>query len=142
MPDAAAAPTCLAVVLCDNILQDQETKKYYLMGTTTVMFARAFPARHQMLCIYVALTGIHRKTTITVKQVRIDPETADDTEILIIEGTVDAPDPLAVAELTLKLRHVVFPQQGEYRFQIWSGSTFLGERKLAVRPTPAPKERP
>lgn len=132
-PAEPTAPTYLGMVICDNILQDPETKKYFLMGTTTVTYARSFPARYQKLCVYAVLTGIREPTNITVKLVHLDSQTNQDADVMAIQGVVDSPDPLAVAELTLGLRNLIFPKPGEYRFQLCSGQTVLGERKFVVK---------
>ncbi|MHC5114125.1 MAG: DUF6941 family protein [Planctomycetota bacterium] len=126
-------PTYLGMVMCDNIIQDPETKKHYLLGTATVTFARSFPARYPKMCVYAALTGLHDRTKFTVRIVHVDPGRADDIDVMSIEGAVDAPDPLAVAELTIGLHNLMFPRPGEYRFQLWTGDTLLGERKFHVR---------
>ncbi len=132
-PAETTTPTYLGMVICDNILQDPETKKYFLMGTTTVTYARSFPARYQKMCVYAVLTGIREPTNITVKLVHLDSETNEDADVMAIQGVVDSPDPLAVAELTLGLRNLIFPKAGEYRFQLCSGQAVLGERKFVVK---------
>ena len=132
-PTEPTAPTYLGMVICDNIIQDPETKKYFLMGTTTVTYARSFPARYQKMCVYAVLTGIREPTNITVKLVHLDSETNEDADVMAIQGVVDSPDPLAVAELTLGLRNLIFPKAGEYRFQLCSGQAVLGERKFVVK---------
>ncbi len=132
-PAEPTAPTYLGMVICDNIIQDPETKKYFLMGTTTVTYARTFPARYQKMCVYAVLTGIREPTNITVKLVHLDSETNEDADVMAIQGVVDSPDPLAVAELTLGLRNLIFPKAGEYRFQLCSGQAVLGERKFVVK---------
>ena len=60
-------------------------------------------------------------------------ENDEDTEVISITGAVDAPDQLAVAELTFRLRNLVFPKPGEYRFQLWSNTAYLGERRFVVK---------
>ena len=132
-PAEPTAPTYLGMVICDNIIQDPETKKYFLMGTTTVTYARSFPARYQKMCVYAVLTGIREPTNITVKLVLLDSKTNEDTDVMAIQGVVDSADPLAVAELTLGLRNLIFPKPGEYRFQLCSGQAILGERKFVVK---------
>ena len=137
--DRANTPTYLGMVVCDNIIQDPETKKYYLMGTTARNYARSFPARYQKMCVYAVLTGIHERIKLTLKLVRVDPGSMHDEVLMSIPGTVEAPDPLAVAELTLGLRNLVLPKEGEYRFQLWCDEVLLGERKISLLllpPTP------
>ena len=57
-PDPIQPPTYLGMVICDNVLQDPENKKYFLMGTATVTYAPSFPVRQHKLCVYAALTGM------------------------------------------------------------------------------------
>jgi hypothetical protein len=133
MADAAPAPTYLGMVMCDNIIQDQETRQYYLLGTATVTYARNFPAHCPRMCIYIALTGIREPCTVEVRLVHVDSEHKEDRDVMSISGAVDASDPLAVAELTMRLRNLVFPKPGEYRFQLLTGGTFLGERRFVVK---------
>ncbi len=135
----AIVPACLSLVMCDNILQDAETKKYYLMGTATMTYARSFPARYQKLCLYVVLTGIHEPQTITIKLVHLDTASNEDRQVMSISGNVDAPDPLAVAELTFAMRNLPFPPPGEYRFQLMASETLLAERKFVVKEMKAVK---
>jgi hypothetical protein len=126
-------PTYLGMVICDNVLQDPENKKYYLMGTATVTFAPSFPVRQQKLCVYAALTDLRGKTQLRLRLVYVDSKSNEDKEVMAIAGEVDSRDPLAVAELVISLHNLVFPQQGEYRFQLWNQDALLGERRYTVR---------
>lgn len=125
-------PTYLGMVICDNVLQDPESKKYFLLGTATVTYAAAFPARHEKLCIYAVLTDLRGQSNVQLRLVHVDSNSVDDTHIMAISGEVSAPDPLAVAELVFSLRNLMFPKAGEYRFQLYSGDALLGERRFVV----------
>jgi hypothetical protein len=125
-------PTYLGMVICDNVIQDADSKKYYLMGTATVTYAAAFPARHEKLCVYAVLTGLRGQSNVQLRLVHVDPQANEDTQIMAITGEVNAPDPLAVAELVFSLRNLMFPKPGDYRFQLFSGDSLLGERRFVV----------
>jgi len=49
-----------------------------------------------------------------------------------VETEVVFEDPRAVLELALHLQNVTFPEPGEYRLQLFSGSTPLMERRLVL----------
>ncbi len=132
MEQSTTEPQYLGMVLCDNVLRDPDTGKYYLLGTSTHTFARSFPARYRRMCVYVALTGIHGSCPITIQAVRADSEAGEDVQIGEAKGTIQAPDPLAVAEITLKINNLVFPRAGQYHFQLLAGSSLLGERRFTV----------
>ena len=132
----ASAPTLLAMVMCEQLIRDPETGRFYLMGTQTQTFARGYPARLPRMCMYAVLTGIRGTTELELRLVRPDSVEGDDVEVMTARGRVSANDPLVDAELALMLRNLVLPQPGEYRFQLWAGTELLGERKFMVRETP------
>ena len=138
-------PTYLGMVLCDNVFQDAQTKKHFLLGTATHTFASSFPARYQKMCVYTVVTGIHGDCAITLRIVRTDPNGGEDQRIMEGNGNIHAPDdPLAVIEFVLQMQNLIFPAAGQYRFQLWSGSTLLGERRFMVNqmPSKGPGDRP
>ena len=49
-------PSCVAAVLCDQALQDVQTRKWVLVGTWNRLFAQKVPAAHPSLSIYFALS--------------------------------------------------------------------------------------
>jgi hypothetical protein len=142
-PATPRLPTYLGMVICDHVIQDPESKKYYLLGTATVTFAGAFPARHERLSVYAVLTDLHGKHNVRLRLVYVNPESTEDTEIMAIGGEVEAPDPLAVAELVFGLRNLIFAQPGDYRFQLYTDNNFLGERRFSVNrmPTQPPQQK-
>jgi hypothetical protein len=133
-------PTYLGMVICDNVIQDPDSKKYYLLGTATVTYAASFPVRHEKLCVYAVLTDLHGKANVRLRLVYVDPNSTDDSEIMAIAGEVESPDRLAVAELVFGLRNLIFPQAGEYRVQLYSDEYFLGERRFSVHRVPTPNK--
>jgi hypothetical protein len=120
------------MVICDNVLQDPESRKYYLLGTATVTYAPAFPVRQQKLCVYAVLTDLHAKARLRLRLVYVDPDSTEDKEVMAIGGEVESRDPLAVAELVISLHNLVFPKAGQYRFQLWNDDVLLGERRYHV----------
>jgi hypothetical protein len=130
--DLQQSPTFLAMVICDNVLQDAETRKYYILGTATVTFAPSLPVRQQKLCVYAVLTDVRGKIRLRLRLVYVDPDSKEDQEVMAIGGEVESRDPLAVAELAISLHNLVFPRAGEYRFQLWNDDTLLGERRYTV----------
>lgn len=138
-------PTYLGMVLCDNVFQDAQTKKHFLLGTATHTFAPGFPARHEKMCVYTVLTGVHGDCAITLRIVRTDPGGGDDQQIMEAKGNIHGPDdPLAVIEFVLQMHNLILPAAGQYRFQLWSESTLLGERRFMVNqmPSKGPEDRP
>jgi len=130
------APVVLAMVVCDAIHQDPATGKCTLLGTFSTLTARSFPAVHPMMAVHVALTDGHGQTRIRLCLVAVQ---SDEQRLFDQEGTINFPDPRAVAEINFGLRNLSFPRPGEYRFQVYGNDQLLAERRLlvlAARPMP------
>ncbi len=123
------APCPLAMVVCDAIWCDPGTGKQVLLGLFSAIHARTFPAVHPVMAIHVALTDA--RGTIPIRLVLVDAN--EEREPLFDETQdVEFPDPRAVIELDFHLGNLRFDEPGEYRFQLYGGSTPLMERRIVV----------
>jgi hypothetical protein len=132
----APAPVVLAMIVCDGIHQDPATKKCTLLGTFSTISARRFPVVHRQLAVHVALTEGRGKVKIRLTLVGADESTPP---LFSGEGTIEFPDPRAVAELNFRLANISFPQAGAYRFQVFGNDELLMERRLQVMTIAPPK---
>lgn len=123
-------PVLLSVIICDLVIIDRITDKPSIIGAFETISAPKYPARHPRLVFFCQLTNGHGKAGITVKLVDVQEE--DKT---LFEGTIEQEfkDVRQVANLTLDIGGMVFPHPGEYRFQIYAGTEFLGERRIVCR---------
>ena len=123
-------PVLLSVIICDLVIIDRITDKPSIIGAFETISAPKYPARHPRLAFFCQLTNGHGKTRITVKLV--DVQQGDKT---LFEGTIEQKfrDVREVANLTFDIGGMVFPHPGEYRFQIYAGTEFLGERRIVCR---------
>ncbi len=123
-------PVLLSVIICDLVIIDRITDKPSIIGAFETISAPKYPARHPRLAFFCQLTNGHGKAGITVKLVDVQEE--DKT---LFEGTIEQKfrDVREVANLTFDIGGMVFPRPGEYRFQIYAGTEFLGERRIVCR---------
>ncbi len=123
-------PVLLSVIICDLVIIDRITDKPSIIGAFETISAPKYPARHPRLAFFCQLTNGHGETRITVKLVDVQQE--DKT---LFEGTIEQKfrDVREVANLTFNIGGMVFPHPGEYRFQIYAGTEFLGERRIVCR---------
>lgn len=122
------APYCLAMVVCDGIHRDPGTGKWTILGTFSVLAAKAFPAKHPIIAIYLAMTDGRGKTPL-----KIDLVTADEQDTIgEVEIEANFADPRAVIEGVMAFRDVEFPRPGEYRFRLHANGEYLMERRLVV----------
>jgi hypothetical protein len=129
----AVPARALGMIVCDACWRDPATGKSFLLGLFSDIRARSFPFTWPVITIYVALTGVHGKTPVRIRLVRVAEE---DVVLTEMEAEIASDDPRMVVELPLMLVNVVFEQPGEYRFQLWSGkgmnASCLLERRIVV----------
>ena len=121
-------PIVLSINLCDTIIRDETTKKVSLISLFSVIHSRVFPAKHQEMHVYVALTNGHGQYDIDVRFVLL----GSDDPIAGIQGQLDFLNPLQVAELNIKWRGVEFPTAGEYLVEVLCDGKKIGDRKFKV----------
>jgi len=120
-------PILIAAIICDWVIIDALTQKPSIIGAFEVISAQSYPARHGRLAFFCQLTNGHGKTPVTVKLVDVQKEDQS-----LFEQTIECEfkDVRAVGNLTFDINGIVFPHSGEYRFQIFAGTNFLGERRI------------
>jgi hypothetical protein len=122
-------PEVLALIVADHVYRDDVSGKYFILGTRHWLAATDFPYTHPRLAAYVVLVGGRGETALEVRLVDVDevrePVFAD-------ERSVTFPDPLAIREGVFSLEELVFPEPGEYRFQLYANGQFLRERRVFV----------
>jgi hypothetical protein len=123
-------PVLLSVIICERVIIDRISNQPSIIGAFETISAPAYPARHARLAFFCQLTNGRGKTKVSVKL--IDVEEKDKP---LFQGSVDQEfsDIRQVANLTFDIGGIVFPHPGEYRFQIYAGTEFLGERRIICR---------
>lgn len=129
-------PVAISLVVCQKIIVDQFTQQASLIGAFLQMEAPGFPITIPEMWVYFEFTNARGNVALTIKLVD-----AGLTRPPIFEahGSVGATDPLMIAHCIMSLENVTLPQRGDYRFQVWSGSSLLIERRLNVTPA---RQRP
>lgn len=140
MPTEPPPPDVLALIVCDQIINDRMTGKHSLIGMFSRVHARAFPVAHPQICVFASLTDGHGKVDLTIRIVD-----ANEARPPLVEGKgrVEFSDPRAVAHLALQFHGLTFPEPGPYRVQLYSGGELLREARLdLVQVRLRPKEPP
>lgn len=121
-------PQVLAMILCDQIIRDEASKKLTLVGCFDRIVAPEFPTSHGSLALYVALTdgegtyeGEFRISLAGVRRV-----------LLSSKGQFTLDHPLEIAEINFPIRRLQLPEPGEYEFQfLCDGERLIGRRIIA-----------
>ncbi len=137
-------PDVLALIVCDQIINDRLTGKHSLIGMFSRVHARAFPVSHPQICVFASLTDGRGKVDLTIRIVDVN-----DARPPLVEGRgrVEFKDPRAVAHLALQFHGLTFPQPGSYRVQLYSSGQLLREARLdlvhvKIRPRTKPPQEP
>lgn len=110
---------CLAMLIADKVFREEATRKVHIAGTFSMINAKSYPALHNTMHLYLALTNVmpgeHKGK---VRFVYLDDE--HETELLRMEGPIVAKDELEVVELNFCFRQIIFPRPGtlEIRFHL------------------------
>lgn len=125
---SSPAPTLVALVLCDQVIDDRLTGKKSAIGLFNVAVVQNVPNRLSQIVVMGSLTEITGPTNVELRLIR----DADNAPILATQGTVDAPDPLSTVELIFGMQGIQIPTAGQYAFELWAQGELLGRRRFQV----------
>ena len=121
-------PEVLSVMIADMMYRDPTTRKLFILGSFSAYAAREFPTVIRSLFVHIAVTRIHASVELDVRVVNA----AETITLITGKGRLKVPDPRVVAEIEMQLPPLTVAEAGDYRIQIWSGSTLLTTRRLMV----------
>jgi hypothetical protein len=138
LPVMIQPPHILAMLICDGIHRDAGSGKHFLLGCFSNVISQTFPVGHGPMALYMSLTDGHGRVPFKLRFIDAEEEREALFETC---GDLLFQDPREVVELSIAISQVVFPAEGEYRFQFFVGNEPLAERRvLAVRIGQAKKE--
>jgi len=124
---SSLAPICQAIVICDNIIREENTRKLSLMGLFNSIKVSAFPTRHARMHVYVSLTNYIGETKGMLKF--LDPE---GNVLAQIQEPVVFQDKFATIELNFVINGMVFPKPGVYTIEFLVSHQLVGSRKIEI----------
>ena len=125
-------PKCLAIIVCDDVIEDKRTGKKSIIGAFNQIWSTSFPSQHDKLVLFVSLTDGKGESDLTVRVVReLQPDYSGE-EIFRLAGKVKFGNPLDVAELVLTMHKLLLPQSGNYTVLVEVGGGIVGERRIRV----------
>lgn len=99
--------------------------------------AQKYPARHPQIVFFCELTNGHGTTDVKICLVDAREE---EKIIFEREGKVRFGNVKQIVTLAMNLQGIVFPNPGEYRFQLFTAGILLGERRIACRKVKIPPQ--
>lgn len=125
-------PQVLALVICDDVIEDSTTRKKSLFGLFDGIGARRFPVIHPSMAVFVTMVG-QGNVPLRLELVHAEDITEENGPLLRIEQPeFEFRDPNAVVDFVFKLKGVRFPRPGVYLFRVLAGNHLLCERRFQV----------
>jgi hypothetical protein len=122
-------PTVLALLLCDQVIIDAQTKKKSLIGIFDNInwFGNPAPVT---LAVYAKLKDAQGAYNFNVRVVSLKDESVITN--LEIKG-VSIPNPLQSVELAFNMVGLQFREPGKYEFQLYANDIYLGRITMEAR---------
>ncbi|HUJ70773.1 MAG TPA: hypothetical protein VLZ30_00920 [Verrucomicrobiae bacterium] len=122
------APTGIAIVICDQIIEDKLTSKKSLIGIFNQIATQSFPCRHPQVCVFVSLTEGRGQCAARLRIVH------DESNHVVAEvnGNIQFPDVNMVVELNFSMVGLVFPEPGVYAIEFYCDDALILERRFHV----------
>lgn len=125
---ASDAPICVAIVICNEVIEDKRTSNKTLINLFNGINVSALPALHPRLCLLASLTNLQ-----TDQPVGFSITGPSGAELMKMEGTVSSGgDPLAVFDLVVEMLALTLAEEGVHSVNILSADTVIGSRRFSV----------
>jgi hypothetical protein len=120
-------PSVLAMLLCDQVIVDESSKKKSLIGVFDRLNALNFPALLNC-AIYAKLADAEGRYTLRLRVVSLSDESL--LGEIVFGGNV--PTQLEPSEFGVQLMGIPIPAPGKYEFQMYANDVYLGRVTLTA----------
>ncbi len=124
-------PSPIALVVCDNVYKEPGGKTA-LVGLFNDIRARAFPACHPRMCVYVSVTDVRPMTKIKLDIVHGE---TDEPVAVLNGGIPEGTSPTTICDFQFLLENVAFKQPGRHFIRFWANGHLLLQRPFEVTKT-------
>ena len=130
-------PTCVSIIVCDDVYRDEATKKLVIVGTFNFLHTPGFPCRHPGMTVLFTVTNAVGKYDLSLC---VEHEQTGQ-KVMEISGPFEVGNPLAISDINMRLENLVFNEEGKYWVVLSADGEIIGQRPFVViRTTEAPKD--
>jgi len=121
MADDAPIPSVVAMLICDQVINEEGTNKKSLIGVFENFNSHVFPALMPRLAVYVKVVDAQGAYLFKLRLVRLKDES------LVAEFGIQAniSDSSHHSELAINMGNLPIAEPGKYEFQLYYGEIFL-----------------
>ena len=120
-------PTCVAIVICNEVIEDKWTNNKSLIGLFNSVSAQQLPAHHPRMFVMVSLTDGRGEWNVVIEIAGPSGQ-----PLFKAEGQMRFDDPIAVHDLVVEVRGLPLPEEGEYYVGLTASGRFLVSRRFTV----------
>ncbi|ULA62230.1 MAG: hypothetical protein LZF86_10090 [Nitrospira sp.] len=128
MPDIHT-PSVQAFLVCDQVIEDSQTKKKSLIGLFTHLQAASFPFQHNQMGLYFCLTDAEGTYHFEIDLAYIN------TEQLVCRAALPnivIVDRLQISDFGINIPALVFPTPGRYEFRLRLDGHLIAQKDFNV----------
>ncbi len=126
---ASDRPVCVAIVICNEIIEDKRTSNKTLVSLFNSVGVPALPATHPRLFLMASLTNLREELPVT-----FSIKGPSGREVLRVNGSVSSGgDPLIVVDMVVEVLGLPIGEEGVHFVDVLTGDALLGSRRFTVR---------
>jgi hypothetical protein len=122
-------PMMVAMVICDQIITEEGTRKKSIIGCFNNINSPSFPCVHPTFFVFVALTNGKGNFKVKLKCIN----ESDDSTIFEVGASLNISDPMQTVEMGFKLVNLTFPNPGNHAIQFWCDEELLMPKRFNVK---------
>ena len=130
MAGAFENPVCMAIVLCNDCIEDKRTNNKSLIGLFNAIHVQVIPALHPRMVVLASITNASK--ALDVKLIIRAPS---GSEVAQIDAEFPAFDPLAAYDIVFEFNGVLLEEAGTYHVDLLCDGSYLGGRRFDVLTT-------
>jgi len=127
MAGAFEAPVCVAIVLCNDCIEDKRTNNKSLIGLFNAIHVQTVPALHPRMVVLASITN--SSTSLSMRLIIRSPS---GQEVAQIDAQFPALDPLATYDIVFEFNGVLIQEPGTYHVDLICDGSYLGGRRFDV----------
>ena len=121
-------PVCVAIVICNEIIEDKRTSNKTLVSLFNSIGVPNLPAAHPRLFLMASLTNLREELPIS-----FSIKSPSGREIMRVDGGASSGgDPLAVIDLVVEVLGLTIGEEGVHFVDVLTGDALLGSRRFNV----------
>jgi Family of unknown function (DUF6941) len=131
------APQCLALVLCDAVIEDLLTRNKSLINMFNGILTQQVPVRHNKMCVFAAFSGGRGRVPISLRLCHDQDYQASLLPAELQRDIEFRPEsPHAVVDIVFEVRGFVFPKFGDYTLEVLCDGVPIASRRFSVNHHP------